>query len=182
MAAPRLPITPHLGHDEIARRYRSCRDGREKTHWQALWLLTRPESPPSSAHVAEAVGLSAGWIRALVRRWNDQGPDGLIDRRKAANGGQSKLGPEQRAELLAALQGPPPDGGLWSGPKVAAYARTRWGISVCNQTGWEWLRGLGFTPQGPRPRNPRAATAQEQRDWKRPHGPVDSRASPSAPR
>jgi hypothetical protein len=48
MAAARLPIVSHLGPDEIARRYRTCRDAREKTHWQALWLLTRPDptGPP----------------------------------------------------------------------------------------------------------------------------------------
>jgi transposase len=182
MAAPRLPIAPHLAHDEIARRYRACRAGREKTHWQALWLLTRPNSPPSPAQVAAAVGLSAGWVRALVKRWNADGPAGLADHRAAVNGGKPKLTPGQRAELLDALGQPPPDGGLWTGPKVAAYARARWGVSVCKQTGWEWLRGLGLTPQVPRPRNPKAATPEQQRAWKRRHGPVGSRAAPGAPR
>lgn len=118
----------------------------------------------------------------MLKRWNAEGPAGLADRRKAANGGKSKLGPEQRAELLTATGQPPPDGGLWTGPKVAAYARARWGISVCKQTGWEWLRGLGLTPQVPRPKNPRAATPEEQRAWKRRHGSVDCRAAPAAPR
>ena len=182
MAAPRLPIAPHLDHDEIARRYRACRDGREKTHWQALWLLTRPGSTPSPAEVASAVGLSAGWVRTLVKRWNAEGPAGLADLRRATNGGKIKLDPGRRAELLAALRTSPPDGGLWTGPKVAAYALTRWGISVCKQTGWEWLRGSGLTPQVPRPRNPKAATPEQQRAWKRRHGPVDCRAAPAAPR
>jgi transposase len=181
MAAPRLQIAPHLSHDEIARRYRACRDAREKTHWQALWLLTRPGSPPSPAHVAEVLGLSAGWVRALIKRWNAEGPAGLADRR-ATNGGQSKLTPERRSELLSALGQPPPDGGLWTGPKVAAYALTHWGVAVCKQTGWEWLRGLGLTPQVPRPKNPGAATPEQQRAWKRRHGPMDCRAAPRAPR
>jgi len=182
MAAPRLPIAPHLAHDEIARRYRACRDGLEKTHWQALRLLTRPDSPPSPARAAEVIGLSAGWVRALVKRWNDGGPAGLADRRALTNGGQSKLTPERRSELLSGLGQPPPDGGLWTGPKVAAYALTRWGISVCKQTGWERLRGLGLTPQVPRPKDPKAATEEERRAWKRRHGSVDCRASPPASR
>src|SRR3954453_15925794 len=107
MAAPRLPIAPHLSHDEIARRYRACRDGLEKTHWQALRLLTGTDSPPAPAQVAAVVGLSAGWVRSLIRRWNAEGPAGLADRRKATNGGKPKLGPEQRAELLSALGQPP---------------------------------------------------------------------------
>ena len=37
---------------------------------------TGPESPPSPAHVAEVLGLSAGWVRALIKRWNTEGPAG----------------------------------------------------------------------------------------------------------
>jgi DNA-binding MarR family transcriptional regulator len=74
MARPRLPIAPHLSHDESARRSRACRQGIEKTHWQVLWLLTRPEAPPTPAQVAEQVGLTAGWVRAILKRWNAAGP------------------------------------------------------------------------------------------------------------
>src|ERR687886_2323213 len=110
MARTRLPILPHLTPEEIARRYRTCRSAVEKTHWQVIWLLTRPEQPLSPAQAAAQVGLSAVWVRTLLKRWNAQGPDGLADRR-ATNGGRTKLTPEQQAELSAALQQPPPDGG-----------------------------------------------------------------------
>jgi len=182
MPRPRLPIVPHLAHDEIARRYRGCRSGVEKAHWQALWLLTRPEDPPGPAAVAAQLGLSAGWVRALIKRWNAEGPDGLADRRKAANGGKPKLTTDQQIDLWAALQPPPPDGGLWTGPKVAAYARDRWGASVHTQTGWKWLRGLGFSPRVPRPRHPGAASAAERREWKTGPGGAAGRAPPRAPR
>ena len=58
MARPRLPIVPHLSPEEIARRYRACRDGVEKTHWQVLWLSTRSDTPPAPAEVAPQVGLT----------------------------------------------------------------------------------------------------------------------------
>jgi transposase len=180
MPRPRLPIAAHLSPEEIARRYRACRSGVEKTHWQVIWLLTRPDAP-SPARVAEQVGLTAGWVRALLKRWNADGPDGLADRR-AANGGQAKLTPEQKAELYEALQQPPPDGGLWAGPKVAAYAGDRWGIAVCKQTGWEWLRALGFSVQVPRPKNPGAATPEQQQVWKRRPSRPAGRSTASAPR
>jgi transposase len=182
MARPRLPIVPHLSPEEINRRYRACRGGVEKTHWQILWLLTRAADPPTPAEVAAQVGLTPAWVRTVLRRWNSEGPGGLADRRAASNGGKSKLTADRQAELYAALQQPPPDGGLWTGPKVAAYARIRWGVAVCNQTGWEWLRALGFRLQVPRPKNPKAATEQEQRAWKRRHGPVGRRAPPAEPR
>ena len=48
---------------------------------------------------------------------------------------------------------PPPDGGLWTGPKLAAYAAERYAVVVAKQTGWVWMRQLGLTPQVPRPKN-----------------------------
>ena len=182
MARPRLPIAPHLAPEEIARRYRSCRSGLEKTHWQILWLLTRPETPLSPAQAAAQVGLTAGWTRSLLKRWNAEGPDGLADRRAVKNGGKPKLTAEQRAELFTALQGPPPDGGLWTGPKVALLVRDRWGVAIAKQTGWGWLKGLGFTLQVPRPKNPGAATDAERGEWKRRPGRPYGRASPRASR
>src|SRR4051812_45123561 len=182
MARPRLPIVPHLSPEEIARRYRACRSGVEKTHRQALWLLTRSEPAPAPADVAAQVGLTPSWVRAILKRWNAEGPAGLADRRPARNGGRPKLSDEQQAALVEALQGRPADGGLWTGPEVAAHVRDRWGVAVCPQTGWEWMTRLGFSLQVPRPRNPKAATAEEQQEWKRRPGRPDGRAAPREPR
>lgn len=182
MARPRLPIVAYLSPEEIARRYRACRTGVEKTHWQVLWLLTRSVNPPTPAEVAKQVGLTPAWARTILKRWNADGPAGLTDRRPVRNGGRPKLSDEQRAALFEALQGRPADGGLWTGPKVAAYVRDRWGVSVGKQTGWKWLTGLGFSLQIPRPRNPKAATAEEQQEWKRRPGRPHGRAAPTAPR
>jgi transposase len=182
MANARLPVVLHLPPEEIGRRYRSCRSGVEKTHWQVLWLLTRPDRPFSPAQAAQQVGLSAVWARQILKRWNAQGPDGLVDRRVEANGGQSKLTPEQHIDLWAALRKSPPDGGLWTGTKVAAFVLQRWGVRVCKQTGWEWLSGLGFSLQVPRPIHPEAATPAARRAWKRRPGCPDGRAASPAPR
>jgi transposase len=182
MARPRLPIEPHLSPEEIARRYRACRSGVEKTHWQVLGLLTRSETPPAPAEVASQVGLTPAWVRTVLKRWNAEGPAGLADRRPARNGGRPALADEQQAALFEALQGRPADGGLWTGPKVAAYARDRWGVTVRAETGWRWLSRLGFSLQVPRPRNPKAATAEQQQEWKRRPGRPDGRAAPGASR
>jgi hypothetical protein len=87
MARTRLPIVPHLTPEHIYRRYRACRTGVEKTHWQLLWLLTRPEAPLAPAQAAAQVGLTAVWTRAILKRWNADGPAGLADRRAGTNGG-----------------------------------------------------------------------------------------------
>src|SRR5262245_30453374 len=161
-----LRVAGHLAPDEVYRRYRDCPDARVKTRWYAIWLMVRPGEPLSAEKAAVAVGLSDVWLRKLVHRYNARGPDALADGRKA-NGAAPKLSEAQQAELFAALQAEPPDGGLWTGPKVATFARDRFGVAVCGHTGWEWLRRLGFRLKVPRPRHPRAAGPDEQRRWQR---------------
>lgn len=160
----RLPVAEHLSHAEIGRRYRACPDAAEKTRWHVLWLVTRPDQPLSATAAAKLVGFTPAWGRAILKRYNAHGPDALTDGRRD-NGSDPKLTAGQRAELLAALQGEPADGGLWSGPKVAAFVRNRFGVEVWPQTGWQWLKELGFRLVVPRPRHPKAASAEQQKEW-----------------
>jgi transposase len=129
-----------------------------------LWLVTRPDRPLWATKATELVGFTPAWGRAILKRYNAHGPEGLTDRRHD-NGAAPKLSPEQQAQLLAALQTPPPDHGLWSGPKVAAYVKDRFGVEVRKQTGWQWLKDLGLRLVVPRPRHPKAATPEEQKEW-----------------
>jgi transposase len=162
----RLPVRRHCTANQARSKYRACRNSVEKTRWHAIWLLLRTDQPRAPAQVAEVVGLSVIAVRDILKRWNARGPDGLIDGRKS-NGTKPKLDFDQRAELLAALKKRPPDGGLWSGPKVAAFVRDRWGVEVCPQTGWQWLVDLGFTLQVPRPSHPRAVDPAARKRWKK---------------
>src|SRR5262245_56764953 len=114
----RLPVARHLTANQARAKYRACRRPVERTRWHAVWLLLRSDPPRTPAQVAAVVGLSVITVRDVLHRWNDRGPAGLADRR-AGNGAKPRLTDGQRAELLDALKRPPPDGGLWTGPKVA---------------------------------------------------------------
>src|SRR5215218_5167763 len=104
----RLPVIRHLTANQARARYRACRHPVEKVRWHAIWLLLRADDPRTPAQVAELVGLSAITTRSVLHRWNDHGPAGLTDRRRA-NGSKPRLTAEQRAELFAALKKRPPD-------------------------------------------------------------------------
>jgi transposase len=166
-----LAVAGHLAPGEVCRRYRDRPGGRVKTRWHAIWLMARPKGPLSAEKAAEAVGLSDAWVRKLARRYNASGPDGLADGRRA-NGARPKPTEAQQAELCGALQAEPADGGTWTGPKVAAFARERLGAEVGNHAGWRWPRGPGFRLKVPGPRHPRAASAERQRRWQRRPGTV----------
>jgi transposase len=162
----RLPIVRHRTATQARAKYRACRHPVEKTRWHALWLLLRTDEVRTPAQVAGVVGLSVITVRDVLHRWNDRGPDGVADGRKG-NGAKPRLTDAQRADLFAALKGRPPDGGLWTGPKVARYVRDRWAVRVCPQTGWQWLVDLGFTLQVPRPSHPKSADLPTRRRWKK---------------
>ena len=158
---PRLP--PHLPVAELERRYRGARDPVARSHWQIVWQLARGE--PTAA-LARATGYSPNWVREGARRYREEGPAGLGDRRHGNPGAAPLLGAAGQAELRRALGGAAPDGGLWTGRKVAAWMAQRLGRPVAEQRGWEWLRRLGFTPQRPRPREARAG-AEAQAAFKK---------------
>ena len=115
---PRLQLMPHLSHDQLAERFRRCPDGRQKARWQALWLLARPDVPYSAAQAASLVGLTADAIRKLVHRYNRGGP-AAVERNAGGQGRAPRLTAAQQAQLKGELLGRAPDGGLWTGPKLA---------------------------------------------------------------
>jgi transposase len=172
-----LVVERHLTPKQIDQRFRECCQPREKSHWHVIWLLTRPDTQLTAHSAAKLVGVSPAWAAEMVKRWNRHGPDGLIDGRRE-NGNAPLLAPRQREHLFARLQEPAPGGGLWSGPKVAAYVQQRWGYCINPATGWKWMRRLGFTLQVPRPCHPRAASPAERRGWKK--SPEAARAGPAA--
>jgi transposase len=169
----RLPVLRHRTARQVWARYRACRHPVEKTRWHLIWLLLRADEPRTPAQAAAVVGVSVITTRAVLKRWNADGPAGLTDRR-AGNRGQPRLTDDQRATLFAALKRRPPDGGLWTGPKVAGYVRAHWHVRVAPQTGWRWLRALGFTLQVPRPAHPRAADPTTRRRWKKTCAPASA--------
>src|ERR671932_1761525 len=159
-----LEVAGHLSAAELGRRYRASRDRVERGHLQVVRRLAQGRS---RGEVARIMGLSGCWVAAIVRRYNEQGPDGLGDRRRRNAGARPLLGAEDEAALRAALAGAPSDGGLWTGPKVAAWMAARLGREVWPQRGWDYLKKLGYSPQVPRPRHAKAASPEEQAEYKK---------------
>src|SRR3954453_21992552 len=94
----------------------------------------------------------------LAARPNASGPAALGDRRRRNGKAASLLTGDVLSALAARLKEPPEDGGLWSGPKVAAWMAPHLGLAAVHpQRGWEALKRLEWSVQAPRPRDPRPA-------------------------
>ena len=149
----RLPIPPHRPVDEREQRSRGAHDPVARSQWQIMWLLA---SGQPTAAVAQSTGYAANWIREVARRYREDGPTGLGDRRHTNPGQAPLLDTAQQEQRRQALAGPAPDGGVWTGRWVAHGMSQTWDRPLHLQRGWAWLGRLGFTPQRPRPRETRA--------------------------
>jgi transposase len=116
--------------------------------------------------VAKICGYKDDWVQRLVRRYNAGGPDALADGHRR-NRGQMLLSEEQIDQLKrAVVDDTPPDGGLWTGPKVAQWISAELEREIHPQRGWDYLRRMGMTKKVPRPRHPEASAA-EQAEFKK---------------
>ncbi len=173
-----LTVAERCPVEEIVAAYRRERDAVRRSHLQVIWLLLEGMA---AAEVSRVTGFGVRWIEKLIHRWNGAGLAGLGDRRRGNAGREPLLDAPRRAALTALLEGAPPDGGLWSGRKVAAWMSDRLGRRVDAKLGLAYLHRLGFTRQRPRPRHAGAADAAAQAAFKKTSAKRWMRRGPSAP-
>jgi transposase len=162
-------VADHLSVSALEEKYRSCTDVTAARHVQAIWLLAKGHA---IAEVSATVSYARRWVERLLARYNAEGLDALGDLRRRNGTRPSVLKPELLDKLKARLRAPP-DGGLWTSSKVAAWMAGELGLAaVLPQRGWEALKAIGWSVQKPRPRHPALATPEEReafkKGWSRP--------------
>ena len=143
MPRPRIVLKDHLSAAELKGRYRLCKDPKEARRWHALWLISQGFTTEEAGRLT---GLQPSWVRRIASSYNEKGPEGIIDgHRNNPGGAKTRLNIEQIRELRETLKQPPPDGGVWTGPKVAAWIEERTNRKTYAQLGWVYLKNLGTT-------------------------------------
>ena len=102
------------------------------------------------ADIVALTGYRPRSIRQIAHRYIKMGADSLVDQRAFAQGAAPILSADEQIELRNALQGVAPDGGAWTGAKVARWMAAKTGKPVHRQRGCEYLRRLTRStgPQG----------------------------------
>src|SRR4051794_13664484 len=163
-------VGDHLSGAGLEQQDRSCPGGDATRHVQTIWLLAKGHT---IAEVSATVSFARRWVERLLARYNAQGLQALGDLRRRNGTSPSVLKPDLLDKLKDRLREPPPDGGLWTSRKVAAWMACELGLTrVAPQRGWEALKAIGWSVQKPRPRHPASATPEErdafQKSWSRP--------------
>ena len=172
-------IVDHLPLEELEARYRAARDATEARHTQAIWLLAQGRTV---LEVAEVLAFVPRWVKELAARYNALGPEALGDQRRRNGRAASLLTEDVLAALAERVRTPPETGGLWSGPKVAAWMARYLGLArVHPQRGWEALKRIEWSLQAPRPRHPRAATPEQRAAFKGGSMPLSPRPGQRIP-
>ena len=139
IAQPASDEPSTLSRAEISARSASAPTAAERRRWQVIGLLA-DQAP--LAQIVVATGYRPRTIREIAQRYRVSGAARLADRRALSQGAPPLLSVSLQHELRQALQRPPPDGGLWTGPKVAQWMADKIGKRVHRQRGWEYLQRL----------------------------------------
>jgi transposase len=110
----------------LEQQYRSCPDATASRHLQTIWLLAKGHD---IAEVAATVSYARRWVERLLARDNAQGLQALGDLRRQNGTSPSVLKPDLLDKLKDRLREPPPDGGLWTSPKGAAWMAAELGLT-----------------------------------------------------
>ena len=158
-------LHPHFSNDELKSRYLSVKDPIESRRWHLLWLISQQYSIKKAA---EIIGYNYDYAKDIVKNYNSSAEQGVINRRKTRKrqATNALLTQQQLLELKEALQSPPEDEGLWSGPKVARWIEKKTGLKkVWNQRGWDYLKKCRYSRQIPRKKH-RKGDVKEQAKFK----------------
>src|SRR4051812_20724859 len=169
-------VAAHLSITEVEERFRTAKDPILARHAQVIWLLAQGHT---TAQVSAETSFGPRWIAQLLARYNAEGAPALGDLRQRNGRAASVLKPD----LLERLRRAPgrsaarcravdePESGAVAGRR----ARARDGLGATRLGGFA---AVGWSIKKPRPRHAKAATPEQEAEFKK----SLRRSSPKRPR
>ncbi len=133
----------------------AAREAKDADQARGLLAIAAADEGRDRTAAAKLGAMDPQRLRDWVRRFNEAGPDGLLDRKPA--GATRRLSAEQEAELTALIEAGPKverDGVVrWRCVDLKQLILTRWNIAYHERTISKLLRRLGFRHISARPRH-----------------------------
>ena len=151
-----MPAAVGLRPDWDAQRVRAAaREAKDADQARRLVAIAAAYEGRDRTAAAKLGAMDPQRLRDWVRRFNEAGPEGLIDRKPA--GAARRLAPAQETELAALIEAGPEferDGVVrWRCIDLQKLILARWNIAYHERTIGKLLRRLGFRHISARPRH-----------------------------
>src|SRR3954447_1772809 len=178
-----MPAAVGLRPDWDAKRVRAAaRQAENADQARRLLAIAAAYEGQDRSAAAKIGAMDPQRLRDWVRRFNDAGPEGLIDRKPA--GAARRLSAAQEAELAAVIEAGPDvarDGVVrWHCVDLRRLILTRWNIAYHERTIGKVLRRLGFRHISARPRHLGQDPARIE-EFKKSLSSVSARSRQSSP-
>jgi transposase len=109
------------------------------------------------------IGYRAYWIGRIAKRYNEQGPEGMYNRRHTTSYRPPPvLSPALQEELRALLAEAASRRASWTGHDVATWMSEHLGRPISYRLGWSYLVRLKHSPQVPRPQHALADPEEQE--------------------
>lgn len=148
-----ISLRGDFGTDELRRLARKAKDADQARRLLALAAVCEGMSREEAARIG---GMDRQTLRDWVHRFNEQGPDGLINAKSP--GRPSKLSTEQKEELRRLVEtGPDPDKDLvvrWRCVDLKRVLGERFAVDLSEVSLGRVLKQLGFSHISARPQHP----------------------------
>lgn len=135
---------------------RLAKNSKDNNQARRLLSLAAVVDGMSRGEAARIGGMDRQTLRDWVHRFNQEGPDGLLDHK--AKGGIPRLSPDQRAVLAELVEKGPDrktDGVVrWRRVDLKAVIKSRFGVEYHERYVGKLLHQLGFSHVSARPQHP----------------------------
>ncbi len=157
-------IASHFSSSELKKKYLKSKDPVESRRWHLLWKISQGWTVNKSA---VAVGINYDYGKEILKKYNELGEKGVENQKNKKlrfRGAKKPLLTDKQLEKLASiLKSSPPDGGIWTGPKVARWIEKENNVEkVWNQRGWDYLKKLRYSCQRPRPKHKKGNVLEQE--------------------
>ena len=152
-----MPSAVDLRSDFTASELRGlAKASKDNNQARRLLSLAAVRDGMNRTDAARIGGMDRQTLRDWVHRFNQHGPDGLLDHK--AVGGVARLSPEQKAELSQLVEKGPDlatDGVVrWRRVDLKNLIKQRYGVDYHERYVGKLLHALGFSHISARPRHP----------------------------
>lgn len=148
-----VPLREDFDADTVRAVAARSQDGRQVRRLLSIAAVYEGKSRSEAARLG---GMDRQTLRDWVHRFNEEGPEGVVDR--PLPGAQVKLTAAQLKELAAVVEaGPDPevDGVVrWRRVDLRAWIEERFDVIYHERSVSRLLKGLGFSHMSARPRHP----------------------------